>query len=171
MVEEQDRKGKCSLSERNSVLTGRRNLTHLVSPLNRHTPLQLLQRPQAIFPTNSRPRSRITKRATPRALARPPEVFRKGRRRDLFEEVVFVGGTEDVDLGDGGFVEPAFDEGPDGGESPGGVDDVELAHLLVVEVREERGRRLVWGGARRGGEIRTDGFGVVVLRDCRRDRR
>jgi hypothetical protein len=148
--EEQDRMGKCSLGERNSVLTGRRNLTHLVSPLNRNTPLQLLQRPQAILPTNARPRSRITKRAPPRAFARPTEVFREGRSRDLLQEVVFVGGTEDVDLGDGGFVEPTFDEGPDGGESPGGVDHVELTHLLAAKAQRGRGRRLIWVGEELG---------------------
>lgn len=35
-----------------------------------------------------------------------------------------------MDFSDGGFVEPTFDQGPDGREGPGGVDYVEFTHLL-----------------------------------------
>ena len=33
---------------------------------------------------------------------------------DVFRELRFVAFTENVDLADGSFVEPSFDEGPDG---------------------------------------------------------
>lgn len=50
---------------------------------------------------------------------------------DVGEELGFVTFPKDVDLADGRFVEPGFDQGPDGREEVGG--------LLRVTVSMERG--------------------------------
>lgn len=58
---------------------------------------------------------------------------------NLLEEFRLVATTEDVDLLDGDGVEPALDDAPDGGEAPGGVDDVQLAEALRVVVLGDDG--------------------------------
>lgn len=46
----------------------------------------------------------------------PTEFHRQVLFRNLSEQFGFIVFTEDVDFGNGDFVEPTFDEAPDGGE-------------------------------------------------------
>jgi hypothetical protein len=79
--------------------------------------------------------------ATPaRALARPAKVLGEVLCGDLREELFLVRAAYDLDLADRDLVEPGLDDGPDGAERPGRVDDVELAHDLRVAVLADLGR-------------------------------
>ena len=84
------------------------------------------------------PRARIAQAAPALALAQPAKLLGQVLRRDLREQLVPIRGVEDVDLADGDLVKPALDHGPDGGERPGRIDDVELAHDLRVAVLPDR---------------------------------
>ena len=88
------------------------------------------------------PRARIAHGAATRALALATELLWQVLRRDLFEQLreVVLLAAEDLNLRDGGRVEPGLDDVPGAGESPGGVDDVELAHRLRVAVLADAGR-------------------------------
>ena len=86
------------------------------------------------------PRAGIAERAATRAVAGTTEVFGEVLHGDLSEKLVLIGGADDVDLGDGNFVEPTLDDVPDGREGPRCVDDVELAHRLRVAVLADRRR-------------------------------
>lgn len=51
-----------------------------------------------------------------------------------------------MDFSDGGFVEPTFDQGPDGREGPGGVDYVEFTHLLPTGKNQSVSQSVRWRG-------------------------
>ena len=86
------------------------------------------------------PGTRIAQAAPAGALARPAKVLGEVLCGDLREELFLVRAADDLDLAYGDFVEPGLDDGPDGAERPGRVDDVELAHDLRVAVLADRGR-------------------------------
>lgn len=67
------------------------------------------------------PRSRIAQAAPARTGASPAEVLRQVLGRNVLLQLLLVVLAEDVDLADGGFVEPGLDEGPDGGEEVRGL--------------------------------------------------
>lgn len=82
------------------------------------------------FPCRLIPRSRITQVTTPRTLTRAPQLDWQVLRRNVLLQLGLVGFTEDMDFANGSFVQPGFDEGPDGGEEVRGVDDEHVTHCL-----------------------------------------
>ena len=56
------------------------------------------------------PRSRVAEVAPLGTLARPSEIGRKVLFRDVLDELGLVLAAEDVDLSDGGLVQPRLDE-------------------------------------------------------------
>lgn len=58
---------------------------------------------------------------------------------DLLQQLALVATAKDVNLLDGDGVEPALDDTPDGGESPGGVDHVQLTQTFRVVVLGDGG--------------------------------
>jgi hypothetical protein len=65
------------------------------------------------------PRPGIAQTAPSSARALAAEIGRQVFRGDLLEQFGLVVFPQDGDFGDGDFVEPGFDEGPDGGEEVG----------------------------------------------------
>lgn len=68
------------------------------------------------------------------ALADTAKLLRQVLGVDLLQQLALVVAAKDVDLLDGDGVEPALDYTPDGGESPGSVDHVQLTQTLRVVV-------------------------------------
>lgn len=60
------------------------------------------------------PRSGIAQTTPARAITLAAEIDGKVFLGDLLEQFLFVVFTQDGDLGDGDFVQPGLDEGPDG---------------------------------------------------------
>lgn len=80
------------------------------------------------------PGTSVRQRTAVGASARSSEFDGEVLGGDLLDKVIFVLVTENLDLFDCDGVEPALDDGPDGGEDVGSVDDIELAHGLGVVV-------------------------------------
>lgn len=69
------------------------------------------------------PGSRIAQTASTGAGTLAAEIGRQVFGGDLLEQFGLVVFPQDGDFGDGDFVEPGFDEGPDGGEEVGGLEE------------------------------------------------
>lgn len=73
------------------------------------------------------------------ALADTTKLLRQVLRVDLLQQFALVATAKDVDLLNGDGVEPALDDTPNGGESPRGVDHVQLTQTLRVVVLGDGG--------------------------------
>jgi hypothetical protein len=87
------------------------------------------------------PRTSIAHRAAPRARTRPAKLLGQILGRDLRQQLILVARIQDINLRHRHLIQPRLDHAPDGGERPGRVDDIKLAHTFRVPVLADRGRR------------------------------
>lgn len=100
----------------------------------------LLLPPSGTSPLRVVPRTSIAVLTASFAHTLATELLGEVLSGDLLEELTLVSRTENVDLGDGDGIEPALDNTPNGGETPRGVDHVQLAETLgVVVLGDDRG--------------------------------
>ena len=76
----------------------------------------------------------VTQRATADASTSSSELLREALRRDVRQQLLLVGASQNVDFRDRDLIQPGFDDRPDGGKRPRGVDDEEFAHRFWVSI-------------------------------------
>lgn len=124
-----DRLSVAFLRTRRLSLDGSFIVTGLGSrPLGRSGPFRLL------------PGAHVAESASARALAGTAELDGKVLGRDLSQELLLVVAAQNVDLLHSDGVQEALDDTEDAAESPGGIDQVQLAQPLRVVVLRDSGR-------------------------------
>ena len=86
------------------------------------------------------PRPRVARRTSPWTLALSAKLLREVLRRYLLKQIRLITCAKNTDFRNSYFIKPAFNDRPDGGEGPGRVDDIELAHRFGVSVLSYRRR-------------------------------
>ena len=76
----------------------------------------------------------VAQRATADTSTSSSEFLREALRRDVRQQLVLVGASQNVDFGNRDLIQPGFDDGPNGGKRPRGVDDEEFAHRFWVSI-------------------------------------
>lgn len=88
------------------------------------------------------PRTSVAVLTATLTLALTAEGLGKVLGRDLLKKLTLISGSENVDLGNGDGVQPALNDAPDSGETPRGVDHIQLAKALGVVVLRDDGSLL-----------------------------